>query len=377
MSDLQVHTVASRREWNEFIELPYRLRAHDPAFVPPLRADLRRLLDREHHPFWREARGELFVARRGGQAVGRIAAIECPAHDRLHGGRTGFFGFLECADDLDVCAGLSHAVESWHRSGGVSVVRGPVSPSTNYECGFLVEGFGATPTLMMPCNPPFQPRLIEQLGYQKAMDLLAYVLKRDRLEQSKQEFAQIKAKLAGRTDASIRPLDMKHFDAELERLRFIYNDAWSENWGFVPMGADEFRVEADGLRRLAEPGFVMIAERAGEPIAFIAAFRDVTKALMSMRGKLFSPGLLRLLYLSRHSKHLRVAIAGVVRKQRRSGIMALLYLSVMETGWQKGIVEGELSWILETNTLMRRVVESMGAEVSRVFRIYEKALGAT
>jgi GNAT superfamily N-acetyltransferase len=373
MNELQVHTVASRREWREFVELPYRMRRGDPQFVPMLRADLKKLLDRERHPFWREARGEFFLARRGRAIMGRIAAVDCPAHAELHRERVGFFGFLECEDDREVCARLLQAAETWHHAGGLPRLRGPVSPSTNYECGLLVDGFDQASSIMMPSNPPYVPALLEACGYRKAMDLLAYRLRRDDLLRLG-DMVAMRDKLLQRSPVSLRPLDMKQFDAEVERLRHIYNDAWHDNWGFVPMGKDEFRIEAESLKILAEPGLLMIAELDGEPVAFIAAFRDITPALKSMRGRLFSPGFFKLLWQSRHARHVRVAIAGVVRQHRRSGIMALLYLSVMECAFERGILSSELSWILETNTLMRRVVESFGARVSRVFRMYEKDL---
>lgn len=373
MSDLQVIAATSRRDRAAFVELPYRLRAGDDRFVPMLRADVWKLLDRQRHPFWREGRAELFLARRGKQTLGRVAAIECPAHDRHHGGRTGFFGFLECTDDRAVAAALLRAVEDWHRARGTLVVRGPVSPSTNYECGLLVDGFDARPALMMPCNPPYLPPLVEGCGYGKAMDLLAYLATSERLARA-DELEAMEQKLAQRSNVRVRPLDMQRFDAEVEVLRQIYNDAWSENWGFVPMPADEFRIEAEGLRQLAQPGFVMIAEAEGRPVAFIAAFRDITPGLKAMRGRFWSFGLLKLLWLARHAKHLRVAIAGVVKEHRRSGVMALLYLSVIRTGLQRGVGSAELSWVLETNTAMRRIAESLGAVQSRVFRIYEKRL---
>jgi len=373
MNELEVTAVRSRRDHAAFVDLPYRLRAGDPQFVPLLRRDVRKLLDRERHPFWREGRGELFLARRGKALLGRIAAIECPAHERHHGERVGFFGFLECVHDQAVAASLLGAVEDWHRARGAGLVRGPVSPSTNYECGLLVDGFDAAPAIMMPCNPPYLPPLVKGCGYQKAMDLLAYLATKERLART-DELAALQQKLAERSHVRIRPLDMRRFDAECEVLRQIYNDAWSENWGFVPMTADEFRAEADGLRQLAEPGFVMIAEHGGSPVAFIAAFRDITPGLRAMRGRLWSFGLFKLLWLAHHARHARVAIAGVNKSHRRSGVMALLYLSVIRTGLERGIGSAELSWVLETNTAMRRIAESLGAVVSRTFRIYEKRL---
>ncbi|MBW8773318.1 MAG: N-acetyltransferase, partial [Gemmatimonadetes bacterium] len=220
----------------QFIDLPYRILARDPKWVPPLRMEVGALLDKAKNPFFEHATAEYFLAARGGEVVGRIAASHNRLHNEIHRDKTGFFGFFECVDDQQVADALLKAADQWVRAQGLDTLRGPASFSVNDECGLLVDGFDTPNVVMMPHNPPYYQRLLEQAGFTNAKDLLAYeggnadhpVDTPERLKRAVQITLQ-------RNGITLRKLDMKRFAAEVDLIKKIYNEAWEKNWGFVPM----------------------------------------------------------------------------------------------------------------------------------------------
>jgi GNAT superfamily N-acetyltransferase len=371
---LRVESAGSGRPFRDFLRLPHAIYASDPNWVAPLRRDVRTMFDREKHPFHEHSDVEPFVAYRGAEPVGRIVAIHNRNHVAFHGEPVGFFGFFECEDRHETAETLFATAGAWLSERGLAVMRGPVSFSTNEEVGLLVDGFDVPPVVMMPYNPPYYERLIEAAGFEKAQDLLAlhlvlpeipeFLLKRER-------------RLATRLDVTVRHIDMDDFEAELDRVRQIYNAAWEKNWGFVPMTEAEIGFMAHELKPLLkkDPEQVVIVDDAnGEPIGFALWLKDYNQALKHAGGRLFPFGLLKILWHARSIDTGRVLTLGLVPEHRQRGIDNLLYLRIIRAAHAKGIIEGEFSWILEGNLHMLTPLQKMGAETYKRYRVYDRAL---
>ncbi|MGH7719716.1 MAG: GNAT family N-acetyltransferase [Gemmatimonadaceae bacterium] len=371
MSAIGVSPVRTARERSEFIELPFRLYRADPYWVPPLRRDVAHLLDARRHPFYQHATAELFLAREGTRAVGRIAAIRNDLHLTHHAEPVGFFGFFETERDPAITHALLDAAGGWLAERGLSVMRGPANPSLNEECGLLVQGFDSSPVVMMPYNPPWYADLLEGAGFEKAKDLVAYFLGHDTPPERLVHASEL---LARRHRITIRPLDMKRFWQDVERVRDLYNAAWEQNWGFVPMTDAEFTHLAKQMKTVVDPSLVAFAEVDGELAGFAMALPDLNRALRHMRGRLFPFGWAKALWHSRGIDTLRVLTLGVLEKYRRTGAAEMLYLYLMRTAPRRGITKGEFSWILEDNLPMRTALEKLGASAYKTYRLYDRPL---
>ena len=370
--EIDVTLVQSPTDLKTFINLPWTIYRNDPYWVPPLRRDLKKRLDKSRYPFFDHAEAEFLIARREGRVVGRIVAIKNDAHIDFHEEQVGFFGFFESIEDSAVAAALfSHAAQ-WLRERRLEVMRGPVNYSTNDDCGLLVEGFDSPPMIMMSYNPPYYPNLIDDFGFKKAKDLLAYeitdeVQVPERLERTVQWIKK-------RKKITIRPLVKKQMHQEIQRVKEIYNAAWEKNWGFIPMTNREIDYMAKELIQIIDPDLLLFAEIEGEPVAFILALPDFYVALKHANGRLFPFGLPKLLWHSRKIDTARVLAFGIKKKYREQGIDALMYYEAYKIGVSKGYRRGEMSWILEDNTLMNRGLENMGATLYKRYRIYDYPL---
>jgi hypothetical protein len=370
LAHVDIIEVRDRKGLADFVELPYRLYRNHPQWVPPLRIAVKDLLDRNKHPFYANAEADFFLALRAGRVVGRIAAILDRNYNRFHDETTGFFGFFESEDDAEAACALLDAARNRVFARGADVLRGPVNPSTNYECGMLVDAFDSAPMVMMAYNPPYYPRLMEQAGMRKAKDLYAYLSTPQTVDGDKVE------RVAGRALRSngirVRPIDMKRFADELERLWGVYNGAWQRNWGFVPMTREEFCAMGKEMKQILVPDFVLVGEVGEAAVGFALALPDINQALKPAGGRLFPLGLLKILYHQRLVRNLRVIALGVVEEYRASGLAAAFYATLIRNSRRLGYRDCELSWILEDNVLMNRSLEMMGAKRYKTYRIYER-----
>jgi GNAT superfamily N-acetyltransferase len=361
---IEVSPVEGRGDLARFIELPYQLYQHDPYWVPPLRIQQRDLFNEEKHPFYKHSRVQHFLAKDGDRAIGRVSAIV----DRKPS-ETGYFGFFECPDSEPVAKQLFHSALEWLAKNGVRRVLGPMNPSTNYECGLLVEGFDSSPQIMMTYNPPYYARLMEKAGLRKAKDLWAYGgdLRKVNIAKARRvaERSKVQRKL------SIRQIRMKQFDAEVEILWKLYNSAWSRNWGFEPIRLDEFQFQARDLKAVVDPGLVLVGEVDGAPVGFALALPDINQALKRAGGRLFPLGLLKILYYQRKIRTMRVIALGVVEEHRTAGAAAAFYSAMLDYALGKGYAGCEFSWVLEDNILMNRSIEALGVQRYKTYRIYE------
>jgi len=326
------------------------------------------LLDREKHPFYANAEAEFFLARRGGKVVGRVAAIINRNHDRFHDEKAGFFGFFESVDDVDVARALLERARQWVYDRGAKFLRGPVSPSTNYECGMLVDGFDSSPMVMMTYNPRYYPGLMDQAGLTKAKDVYAYLSNANTIEMKKID--RVAEKALKTTGVRVRPIDMKNFQNDVERVWEVYGAAWQRNWGFIPMTREEFFLMGKEMKMILKPDLVLIGEVGSRVVGFALALPDVNQALKPANGSLFPTGLLKILYHQRLIRNVRVLALGVVEEYRASGLAAGFYATLVQNARKLGFGDCEMSWILEDNVLMNRSLEVMGAKRYKTYRIY-------
>jgi GNAT superfamily N-acetyltransferase len=369
LGGVEIVTVGSKGEMKEFIEFQYTLYKNDPLFVPQPRIAVKDLLNREKHPFYKNAEMELFLARRDGETVGRITAIFDRAHNRFHEEQAGFFGFFECVNDQEAANALLDRARQWAIQKGAAIVRGPVNPSTNYECGTLVEGFDSSPMVMMTYNPRYYPELFERAGLRKAKDLLAFVSHAQKIELKKIE--RVAERALKSNGVTVRPINMKDFKAEVGRVWSVYGQAWAKNWGYVPMSKEEFDLMGKDMKMILKPDLVLIGEKEGRTVGFALALPDVNQALKPAGGHLFPLGLLKILYYQRLVKSVRVLALGVVEEFRATGLAAAFYAMLVQNARKLGFGECEMSWILEDNLLMNRSIELMGAKRYKTYRIYE------
>jgi GNAT superfamily N-acetyltransferase len=363
--------VDGRSDLAAFVALPYDLHRDLPQWAPLLRRDVRAVLDPARNPFFDHAERELFLARRGGRVVGRIAAIHDRLHNEIHADRVGFFGFFESVDDPDVGVALFDAVAEWLRGRQRDTLRGPLSPSINDEAGLLVDGFETPSVLMMPHNPRYYPALVEGAGLRKAKDLLAF----------QSTGAQLPARLVEATDVvrkrygvTCRRIDMKRFPEEVALIKRLFNEGWQRNWGTVPLTDREVAHLAGQLKPLVVSELVVFAEREGEPIGFGTAVPDFNVALRANPSGRFFPGILKVLWASRRLTRLRVLLLGVLPEWHGRGVDAVLYRHIWESGYARGYRWAEAGWILEDNHAMINGLTRMGFEVYKTYRVYERPI---
>jgi hypothetical protein len=314
-----------------------------------------------------------FLATKEGKSVGRIAGIIDHNYIEFHQEKVGFFGFFESISDPDVAETLLSKVRDWLKGQGMTKMIGPMNPSTNDECGLLIEGFDSSPCLMMPYNPPYYPSLLESFGLKKRMDLYAYLLDEssfllDRLDHFTKRLGKKEPQL------HIRPIDLRHFDEELKIVKEIYNQAWSNNWGFVPMTDEEINLTAKDLKPLVVSDLVLFAYWGEEPVGFSVAIPDYYEVLKHLNGKIGLLGALKFLYYSRKIRKVRVMLLGVKQAFQKKGIEGFLYVETFRNGIKRKYQQAECSWILEENVLMQHGIEAMGGKRYKNYRIYEMSL---
>ncbi len=362
------------RHLDRFLRVSYGIYNGDPHWVPPLLFDLKKVFT-DANPLFEHAEVQLWVAQRGGRDVGRIAGIIDHHFNRVETQQTVFFGFFESADDPAVAAGLLDAVGAWGRSKGLTRLLGPMNPTSNDECGLLVEGFDMDPVFMMPYNPRYYPELLGVLGFQKAKDLLAYFIDiskspLDRLNRLANKCRERNPELA------FRAVTKKGLEADLAKVKQIYNAAWEHNWGFTPMTDAEVDFLAARLKPLLVEGLVQLAESPAEPVGFLLAVPDFNEALKPLEGRLLTPklfGFIPYLFGQKVPKQCRVITLGVKAAYRGRGLESVMLSEGLKTGFRLGFTSAEASWVLEDNVKMRRVIELFGAKVYKRYRLYERA----
>jgi GNAT superfamily N-acetyltransferase len=377
VANVQIRPVRSRRELKRFVKVPFHLHRDHPQWVPPLIFDRMQFLNRRKNPWFEHGEAELFVAERDGEPVGRISVQIDHEWDKAQGGSDGMFGFFETIDDRDVAAALLGAAEDWLGERGRERLLGPMDFTTNDEVGILIEGFELRPMILQNWHPPFYKELLEGLGYGKAMDLLMWYLELGKLKEGDQFAPEIHAaaeKALRDEGIEIRNFDKRNLPEEMRRFSEVYNEAWSDNWGFVPATDAEIEFHAKTLKQVLDEDWGFIAEKDGETVGVAFTLPDINQVLAKMGGRLLPLGWLRFLRGKPKIDRVRVFVLGVKRAYQHTGIAAGLYLKHLEAASPDGVPGGETGWILETNVPMNRAMEGMGGKVVKKYRIYEKAL---
>jgi GNAT superfamily N-acetyltransferase len=378
VAPVEVSRVSGRGELKEFVELPYRIYAEDPHWAPPLRSDVREILDTARNPFWKHARRTLFLARRDGRVVGRVAAIADDAHNRVHADRTGFFGFFESENDPDAAKALFDAAERAVKEllPGCDHLRGPVNPSMNEEVGALVpsESEPGIPFLMMTHNPAYYLDLFSAAGFSKEKDLVAILAPVS--DRGLGRLGRIAEGVRRREKGAltVRPIRMDRFVEDLSKVKEIYNRAWEKNWGFVPMTSEEIDAMAKKLKPLLYPPWVLFVELNGTPVAFHLAIPDYNLVLNKLGGSLFPFGWLTFLVLKGKIDRCRTMALGVLPEYRKRGFDAVLYYEAMKEGVRIGTKWAEFSWMLEDNLDILKPLQVFGGRIYRRYRIVGKPL---
>ncbi|WAS93723.1 N-acetyltransferase [Nannocystis punicea] len=370
--------LGDRKLVERFIRVPWYIhREHHPSprWVPPLLMDRRDYLNPDKNPFFKHAQAAFWIARKDGRDVARVAAVRDEDFVKFHGQQTGYLGMFECPDDPALAQALVDTARAWLKARGCSAMIGPFELSMNYIAGVLVEGFDRDPGINMPYNPPYYDRLLQGTGLQKAKDLLHWGI--DPQRPIPERVTRIADKVAKRRGITVRDMRFDDWDAEVLRSLEIMNDAWEKNWGFVPVGREEYLHIAKDLKMVLEPGLPIIAEVKGEPVAFVITMLDVNPVLKKLDGRLFPFGIVRLLWdlkVRKVVKGGRLILLGIKAAYRGQGIDTLLFLATHRAAQRLGWTEGQIGWTLEDNDRVNAAVKNMGGYPIATYRVYETTL---
>lgn len=380
MGSVTIRPVRGRRQLKEFVKVPFRLHRDHPQWVAPLIFERMQFLDARKNPWFEHGEAELLIAEREGEPVGRISAHLDRRWDEFQGGSDAMFGFFETVEDRDVARALLEAASEWAAARGRDRVLGPMDFTTNDEIGILIEGFERRPMILEPWHPPHYQRLIESLGFAKAMDVLMWELNFGDLKDGERFDPSIHAaaeKALRDEGITIRSMRKREMAAEVRRFMDVYNEAWGKNWGFVPITDAEVEFQAKNLKQVLDEEWTFMAEKDGEIVGAALTLPDINQVMARLNGRLLPFGWLRFLRGRGKIDRLRVFALGVKHDYRHTGVAAGLYLKHLETAARPGAIGGgEMGWILETNEPMNRAMEGMGGKVVKRYRLYERSLAA-
>ena len=374
---VEVTRVLDALEKDRFIKFQWQIYRNDLHWVPPLLMERHDFLDPAKNPFFEHADVTLFLARRAGEIVGRIAAVEDRNFNAFHGSKTAYFGLFECVNDREAAAALVGAARDWARWRGLDTLLGPMNLSTSCEVGLLVEGFDSDPYLQMSYNPRYYGELLEACGLKKAKDLFAW--ERTAATPPPERYLRIADKVREHEGITIRSVNLRHFDSEVARIKEVYNAAWEPSWGFVAMTDAEFDKLAKDLRHTIAPGLALVVESEGEPIAFSLTVPDYNQPLKKLNGRLTTfgvpIGLAKLRWNARKIDRVRLVAQGVKPGWRWRGIDAVLVVETIRRTAKLGYAGGEISWTLEDNDPLNRAIESCGCTRTKLYRVYQGPTG--
>jgi GNAT superfamily N-acetyltransferase len=378
MASVSIRPVRTRRELKRFVKLPFALHRESEQWVPPLVFERMQFLDRKKNPWFEHGEAEYFLAERDGEPVGRISAHVDNRWDEFQGGEDAMFGFFEAAEDPGVVRALFDAATEWAQARGRERLLGPMDFTTNDEIGILIEGFERQPMILEPWHPPYYQRLIEAEGFGKAMDVLMWELRMGELKEGERVDPSIHAaaeKALHDEGITIRNMRKRDMAGEVRRFMDVYNEAWGDNWGFVPITDAEVEFQAKNLKQVLDEEWTFMAEKDGEVVGAALTLPDVNQVLAGMNGRLLPFGWAKFLLGKRKIDRLRVFALGVKHDYRHTGVAAGLYLEhIKMAALPDKIHWGEMGWILETNKPMNRAMEGMGGKVVKKYRLYERSL---
>lgn len=373
-SHVTIRPIESLRDRRRFVDFQYELYRTNSHWIPPLRRDVHHSLNPGKNAFFDHGKMQLFLALdESGRVLGRIAAILNGMHLQKYNDSNGFFGFFETIDDSDVAAALLDAAIAWLRSAGMSGVRGPANPTLNDTSGLLVGGFDREPSVLMPYNPEYYEPLLLRYGFERAMTMWAYYIHKKyvKLDKLRRGAEIVRRRNPG---LKLRNIDMTRFDAEAKTILHIYNDAWSRNWGHVPMTEAEVGQLAREMKQIIDPKIVYMLEDDGRPVAFSISIPNINQLLKRVAdGRLLPLGLPKMLAYAKFGGlyECRTPLMGVLREYQGRGLDAILNLAIIEEGPTHGYDASEMSWVLDSNRVLRNALESFGAVVDKEYAMLE------
>ena len=376
---IDIRPVETPADMKTFIRLANDIYADDPHYVAPLEYEVSARLDGDKNPSIKGFPRKLWIAYKNGAPAGRISAIVNKTHLERHQDGAGHFGFFESVDDPDVAKALLDTAAEWLKAQGMAKILGPFNSTINEETGMLVSGFDTPPYVMMPHGRPYYAGMMEANGFAKAVDMhaLRYIPREELMPERRQRFID---KALANPKVSFRTIDMKNFKQEIHTLVSIFNDAWCDNWGFIPFTEDQIDHMAEELRPILSPYNVVFCDYDGEPAAFSLVLPDVNYLARDFGGKLLPFNWAKLIWRLKFQPipRARMPLMGVVRKLHRRPVgTALAYKMILmsqEANVARGVVDSELSWILESNESMLSLLLDMGAEIYKTYRMFEKPL---
>jgi hypothetical protein len=375
---IQVRPVVSQADCQQFIRFPWQIYKDDPYWVPPLISQLEKRLDVHRNPFFDYAQQELFLACRQGEVVGTVAAIINHQLNQQLREQTGFFGFFEVIDDPAVAEALMSAAAGWLKQQGMKLIRGPVNGSPTDEVGLLLVGFERRPAMWEGHTPPYYRRLIETLGFHKYDDVFAYELTYDQLGGNLSNLSpklwRVAQKAQERTNAHIRRLNLRQWDMEIAQAHYIYNTAFRSIAGHTDMSLAKFKTLADSIRPFLDPDLVLIAEVAGQAVGFAVALPDINEIMHHFNGHVSAWKLLKLHLYLRRIRTACFKLMGILPEYRTWGLEALMIVEIAKQLVKKKYQRVEMSLASEKNEAINRLVQRLGGQVYRQYRIYERSL---
>jgi GNAT superfamily N-acetyltransferase len=378
MRDVRITPVDSEHDRLAFLKFPWKVYRDDPHWVPPLLSERKAFTDPAHNPFFQHARVQFFLARRGDDIVGTIAAFTNDLYNQFHESNVGWFGFFEVLPDPEAARALLDTAAEWARRAGHLSILGPAQYSTNDEIGLLIDGFDDAPRILMTYNPASYAGYIETAGFRKAMDLMAYRADLDHLSLDK--VRRVVRKIKARRAFHVRSIRMDDWDREVENVKTVYNKSWERNWGFVPMTDAEVLQLGKQLKQIIDPELVAMVEDEGRVVGFGLTLPDLNQPLLRAYPRPERPEWLTMLRLvwhwkvRREVKWIRAFGLGVLPEYRGTGVDALLYFHTVEQALKKNYRAVEMSWLLESNEMVLRSAEFLGGKCYKTYRVYEKSL---
>jgi|SRR5215217_4283498 len=370
----KIISVVSKKELAAFIDFPHDLYKDDPNYVPELFIAQRDLLTK--HPFHKHNKLQAFLVYDNNKVVGRIAAILNNAHNQYNNANDGFFGFFDCINDQEIANLLFKAAADWLKDKGVTGrFLGPVNFSTNEPCGLLVKGFDSSPVLMQTYNFPYYLNLIENVGFKKEVDLIAWHWNGNNYDDKSVRLLNALQERLKRNNIIIRKINLKNFKEESAKLREVYNSAWDQNTGFVPLTDDEFDYLAKDLKLILDTDFALVAEQDGKIVAFGLALLNYNEIFKTIpKGRLLPTGIFKLLFGKKKIKSLRIYALGVIDGYRKMGIEAVLYGTIIKNYTARGLEWAEAGWTLENNTLINEAIQAIKGDPYKTYRLFEKQI---
>ena len=372
---LEIREAVSNKQIKQFIDFAHELYKDDKNYVPELFLAQKEMFDRKKYPFFEYGDVKCFMAFEHGKAVGRIAAIKNKRYNEYHNSNIGFFGFFEFIESEEVARALLEAAKNWLAPEHYDYLMGPTNFTTNETAGFLVEGFDEPAKIMMTYNAPYYDRILKSLGLEKEMDLYAYMIYSFEASDKSIKLTELIEERLKRQNIHIRNISLKNFKAEVDRIKKVYNEAWENNWGFVPFTDKEFKHLADGLKMLADEDFAYIAEHDGKPIGFSISLPNINEITINFKkGRLLPFNIFKLLLNKSKVKSVRVAATGILEDYRKKGIEAIFFAKNILEARKRKLIGGEASWILESNQEMVNSAEKLNGIKYKTYRLYKYPL---